>query len=218
MDRRGKFITIEGVEGSGKTTQSSLLASFLRKQEIAVVETREPGGTDVGEKIRQILLSPLHEGMAPMAELLLFLAARAQQVYEVIEPTLRSGTWVVCDRFFDATLAYQGHGRGLDIKIIGELNAASTGGLRPDLTILLDLDIETGIRRAVAAKREFPQSTGGDRLERENKEFHRRVRQGYLELARPEPDRIKVIPVTGSIEEVHRIIISLVEPFLVKKP
>jgi dTMP kinase len=218
MDRRGKFITIEGVEGSGKTTQSALLADFLRKRAIDVVETREPGGTDVGERIRQILLSPLHHDLAPMTELLLFLAARAQQVNDIIAPALSSGKWVVCDRFFDATLAYQGHGRGIDIRTIKKLNEVSTAGLRPDLTILLDLDVETGIKRAVSAKREFAaQGAGGDRLENENQDFHRRVREGYLDLARPEPDRIKIIPVTGSIGEVHKIIVSLVEPFLVKK-
>jgi dTMP kinase len=214
MHKRGKFITIEGVEGSGKTTQSALLAEFLRKNGIDVVETREPGGTEVGERIRQILLSPLHQNLFPMTELLLFLAARAQQVNEVINPSLAAGKWVICDRFSDATLAYQGHGRGIDVRTIRKLNEQATGGLVPDMTILLDLDIETGIKRAVAAKQEFSES--GDRLEKENKEFHRRVREGYLEIARPEPERIKIIRVTGSIEEVHRIVKSLIEPFLVK--
>ncbi|RJP21993.1 MAG: dTMP kinase [Candidatus Abyssobacteria bacterium SURF_5] len=211
-----KFITIEGVEGSGKTTQAALLADYLRRQGIGLVETREPGGTEVGEQVRQILLSPLSAGLAPMAELLLFLAARAQLVKEVIVPALQSGKWVICDRFFDATLAYQGHGRGIDGKIIRKLNEHATSGLKPDVTFLLDLDIEVGIRRAVSAKREFTGSRGGDRLEQEDKEFHRRVREGYLELARPEPDRVKIIPVSGSIEHVHKIIVSLIEPFLVK--
>jgi dTMP kinase len=215
MTNRGKFITIEGVEGSGKTTQAALLAAYLRKQGVDVLETREPGGTEAGEQIRRILLSPLHHGLAPMTELLLFLAARAQLVNAVIVPALNSGKWVTCDRFLDATLAYQGRGRGLDMQAVRNLNEVATDGLKPDLTILLDLDVETGIRRAVASKREFSDSPDGDRLEKENKEFHRRVREGYLELARQEPERIKVIPVSGSVEQVHSAIVSLVEPFFV---
>ncbi len=216
MNRRGKFITIEGVEGSGKTTQAALLSDYLRKREVAVVETREPGGTEAGEKIRQILLSPTLSTLTVITELLLFLAARAQQVAEVIAPALKDGKWVVCDRFSDATLAYQGHGRGIDINTIRIMNDFATGGLRPDLTILLDLDVEIGIGRAIRAKREFAESRNGDRMEKENKEFHRRVRKGYLELASSEPDRIKVIRVSGSIEDAHRTIVTLVEPFLVK--
>jgi dTMP kinase len=214
MNKRGKFITIEGVEGSGKTTQAALLADYLRRQNVQVVETREPGGTKVGERVRELLLSPLHQGLAPLAELFLFLAARSQLIHEVIAPALNSGAWVVCDRFSDATLAYQGHGRGIDIKSIQKLNESATGGLKPDLTVLLDLDAETGIKRAVAAKREF--AGFGDRMENEKSEFHRRVREGYLELARPEPERIKVIPVSGSAQDVHQIITSLIKPFLLK--
>lgn len=216
MAKRGIFITIEGVEGSGKTTQAALLADFLRKQGMHVVETREPGGTEVGERIRRILLAPSHRDLAPMTELLLFLAARAQQVGEIVNPALESGKWVTCDRFSDATLAYQGYGRGLDINMIRRLNESATGGLIPDMTIVLDLDVETGIKRAVAAKREFSES--GDRMEKENRDFHRRVREGYLELARLEPDRMKVIQVAGSIEDVHKSVIALIEPFLAKVP
>lgn len=216
MDKRGKFITIEGVEGSGKTTQAALLAEYLRKQGIDVVETREPGGTEVGEKIRQILLSPVQSSLTAMSELLLFLAARAQQVAEVIAPALASGKWVVCDRFCDATIAYQGHGRGIETRAIQKTNDIATGGLKPDITVLLDLDVETGISRAVTAKREFADGKHGDRMEKEHKEFHRRVRKGYLQLAEQQPDRIKVIPVTGSIEDIHKRIVSFVEPFLVK--
>ena len=216
MSRRGKFITIEGVEGTGKTTQSALLCDYLRRHGIEVVETREPGGTVVGEKIREILLSPANSALTPASELLLFLAARAQQVAGVVVPALESGKWVVCDRFCDATLAYQGRARGLGVETVGKLNEVATGGLNPDMTILLDLDVETGIRRALAAKKEFAESGNGDRMEKENPEFHRRVRDGYLWLAEREPGRIKVIPVTGSIEDVHKIIVSLVEPFLVR--
>ncbi|GAB4331810.1 MAG: dTMP kinase [Candidatus Abyssubacteria bacterium] len=216
MTDRGKFITIEGVEGSGKTTQVALLSEYLRNNGVEVVQTREPGGTDVGEKIRQILLSPLHGRLAPSAELLLFLAARAQQVHEVIMPALKNGAWIVCDRFSDATVAYQGHGRGIDTDTIRRMNDAATQGLKPDLTILLDLDVEIGIQRAIASKKEFAESGTGDRMEKETRAFHRRVQKGYHELAEREPGRIKVIPVTGSIEDVHRIIVSMVEPFLVK--
>jgi dTMP kinase len=216
MNKRGKFITFEGVEGCGKTTQSALLCDYLRKECIDVVDTREPGGTELGERIREMLLSPTDSTPAPVAELLLFLAARAQLVAEVVVPALEIGKWVVCDRFSDATLAYQGHGRRIETGEIRKLNEIATGGFRPDLTILLDLDVKTGISRAVAGKKEFAESDNGDRMEREDGKFHRRVRDGYLELAGEEPDRIKVIPVTGSIEEVHRIVVSLVEPFLVK--
>jgi len=215
--KRGKFITLEGVEGTGKTTQCVLLCEYLRRQEIDVVETREPGGTPLGEQVREILLSPgVSAPPSATSELLLFLAARVQLVTEIIVPALDSGKWVVCDRFSDATLAYQGYGRAIDIEAIRKLNETATGGLKPDLTLLLDLDVEIGIRRAVGGKKEFSGSKNGDRMEMENTEFHRRVREGYLELAEKEPGRIKTIPVTGSIEEVHRTIVSLIEPFLVK--
>ena len=207
---------MEGVEGSGKTTQAALLCEYLRRHETDVTETREPGGTVLGEKVREILLCPANSALAPVSELLLFLAARAQQVAEVIAPALKEGRWVICDRYSDATLAYQGYGRGLDLGTLQELNDIATGGLRPDMTILLDLHVETGLERAVAAKMEFAKGGNGDRMERENAEFHYRVREGYLQLAGQEPDRIKMIRVTGSIEEVHRTVVSLVEPFLVK--
>ncbi len=240
MDKRGKFITIEGVEGSGKTTQAALLAEYLYKRGMQVIGTREPGGTGVGERIREILLSPAHSDLTylseinrpgmqlalfphstltPITELLLFLAARAQLVRDVIRPALDSGMWVVSDRFSDATLAYQGHGRGIPVKAIQQVNDLATGGLKPDITVLLDMDVDLGIRRTLSAKREFANSDSietVDRMENEHKEFHRRVRKGYLQLAEQQPDRIKVIPVTGSIEDVHRTIVSLVEPFLVK--
>lgn len=217
MNKRGKFISIEGVEGSGKTTQAALLADCLRREGVAVVETREPGGTNIGEKIREVLLSPSNGAIVSSAELFLFLAARAQQVSEVIQPALGAGKWVVCDRFCDATVAYQGYGRGLDIEIIRSMNELATGGLIPDITILLDLDVEIGIGRAVSAKNEFAGQASGDRMEKESAEFHRKVRDGYLELASREPERIRVIPVTGSVEEVHKTVVSLVKPFLVKR-
>jgi dTMP kinase len=216
MGKRGKFITFEGVDGSGKTTQSALLCSYLRQKGTDVVETREPGGTELGEKIREILLSPSNSMLTETSEILLFLAARAQQVAEVIMPSLGQGRWVISDRFCDSTLAYQGYGRGIDVEAIRKLNDIATGGLEPDITILLDLDAETGIRRAIAEKNEFLESSGGDRMEKETKEFHTLVREGYLELARQESRRIKMVSATGSIEEVHETVASLIESLMVK--
>jgi dTMP kinase len=242
MRSSGKFITIEGVEGSGKTTQRALLADYLREQGIDVVVTREPGGTRVGERIREILLSPEystltyqsevgilgeqmplfrippHSTLTPLTELLLFLAARAQQVAEIMIPALKSGKWVICDRFSDATFAYQGYGRSIDLASIQKLNEIATQRLKPDITVLLDLDVDIGIRRALSAKKEFAGCSNGDRMEQQYKKFHRSVREGYLQLARKEPNRIKVVPVSGSIEEIHNTVVSLVAPFLVKTP
>jgi dTMP kinase len=216
MVDRGKFITLEGIEGTGKTTQCALLCDYVRGHGVDVVETREPGGTSLGESVRKILLSPEGDGPSAQTELLLFLAARSQLVTEIILPALEAGKWVVCDRFSDATVAYQGYGRGIDIEAVKHLNEFATGGLRPDRTILLDLDVETGIERAVTGKREFAESGDGDRMEKEAIEFHRRVRKGYLELADQEPERITKTLVFGSIEEVHRTIVSLIDSFFAR--
>jgi dTMP kinase len=210
---RGKFITLEGVEGTGKTTQCALLCDYLRGHDIDVLETREPGGTPLGENARRLLLEPGDDAPSAQAELLLFLAARAQLTARVITPALEAGIWVICDRFSDATIAYQGCGRGLDVEAIKSLNEFATGGLKPDRTILLDLDVETGITRAVAGKKEFAGDTPGDRMENENLKFHRRVRSGYLDLAGQEPGRIRTITVAGSIMDVHELVVSLIEPF-----
>jgi len=216
MADRGKFITFEGIEGTGKTTQCALLCDYLRGHGIDIVETREPGGTSLGESIRALLLSPEAEGPTARAELLLFLAARSQLVTQIIAPALKAGKWVVCDRFSDATVAYQGYGRGIDVEIVKTLNDFATGGLKPDKTFLLDLDVETGIKRAVSGKKEFAGSHVGDRMESEDIEFHRRVRRGYLELAEQEPERITTTSVFGSVEEVHDTIVSLIEHFFAK--
>ncbi len=218
MGRRGIFITFEGVEGSGKTTQAGLCCDYLREKGLEVIETREPGGTGLGEAIRKVLLSPVNSAPTPISELLLFLAARAQQVAEIIMPAIAAGKWVVCDRFSDSTLAYQGYGRGINVEGIRNINDLATGGLKPDLTILLDLDVEIGIKRAITEKSEFANGGRGDRIEKEAREFHRIVRNGYLELAQQEPGRIKLIPATGSIDEVHKSVVSLVESFLVSGP
>jgi dTMP kinase len=175
----GFFITFEGPEGAGKSTQSERLATRLNLG--GVIATREPGGTDLGERIRSILLSPQRLLVSPWSEALLFTAARAQLVEEVIRPRLASGQVVVCDRFIDSTLAYQGYGRGLDRTLLARLQAVVTAGARPDLTFLLDLPVEEGLRRIPREAR--------DRLDSETRAFHRRVREGYLRMAAEEPGR-----------------------------
>ena len=166
-----------------------------------MVAVREPGGTSIGEAIRAILLDPRHQGLTARAEMLLFAASRAQLVAEVIVPALRAGKWVVCDRFLDASLAYQGAGRGLGADVVRRVNLAATGGLLPDLTLLLDIDVPTGLRRARAAS---PGPGRGDRMEQEQESFHERVREGFLSLAQNEPQRIRVVDARGTVAAVQR--------------
>lgn len=205
--KRGIFISFEGIEGSGKTTQARLLQDYLQKKGFDSLLTEEPGGTDIGREIRKILLSPSHSNMHPVTELLLYNASRCQHMNEVILPAIQSGRIVITDRFSDSTLAYQGWGRGLDRGIIRRIDEISTGGVKPDITILIDIDVEAGLRRNRKANKV-------DRIELEEIEFHRRVREGYLELARQEPDRIKMIDGTAGIEVIHRQIIAEVESIL----
>lgn len=192
---RGIFITFEGPEGCGKTTQSKLLYESLKKRFPGCVYTREPGGTKLGEKIREILLHSDGVRIADMSELFLFEAARSQIVKEVIAPALKAKRMVICDRFSDATLSYQGYGGKVPLEIIKALDHASTGGLKPDLTILLDVDTPTGLKRAKAK--------GTDRMERKDIAYHRRVRSGYLDLARRYHKRIKVIKVADTISQTQ---------------
>ncbi len=192
--RSGKFITIEGPEGSGKSTHSRLLCAYLRREGRRIMHTREPGGTGISETIRKILLSREHEGMSDACELFLFMAARAQIVEEVIKPALKKGYTVICDRFHDATVAYQGYGAGMDLKIIESMRKLATGRLKPDLTVLLDVDSAVGLERGGAR----------DRMEKKSLSFHKKVRRGYLKLAKAEPRRIKVISTTSfSVRKVQ---------------
>ncbi len=199
------FITLEGGEGAGKTTQQSLLAEQLRQEGYACLCTREPGGTALGKALRDLLLHG--DPFTPLAELLLYAADRAEHVSKVIAPALMAGQVVVCDRFTDSTVAYQGYGRGLDLDLIRQLNRLATGALQPDLTLWLDLAPEVGLAR----------SRLGDKLEQEHLEFHRRVYQGFQALAAAEPQRIVRVPAQGSPAEVAARIWSVVKPRLPRR-
>ncbi|MFA5074118.1 MAG: dTMP kinase [Nitrospirota bacterium] len=205
---KGIFITFEGVEGSGKTTQISFLADYLRSTGKEVVVTREPGGTSIGDAIRKILLDPSNTGLDHTAELLLYAASRAQHLHEVILPALATGRMVLCDRFSDATLAYQGYGRGLDIEMIRSLDRMVCRALRPDLTILLDMDAAAGVKRAHG--RNSRQGLEEARFENERMEFHQRVRDGYLQLAAFEPGRIRIVDASCSPDSIQASIRTIV--------
>jgi len=197
MLKRGMFISLEGVEGCGKSTQAKSLAEYVAKLGYSVVLTHEPGGTPIAEQIREMLLEPRHTDMTNITELLLYLASRAQHVGQLIRPALAEGKVVICERFSDATFAYQGYARGLDLNPLEQVNRMATGGLEPDLTLLLDMEVEDGLSR---------KRGGGytlDRLESESVDFHNKVREGYLTIARRWPQRVKVIDAEGSIEDVH---------------
>lgn len=200
----GLFVTFEGGEGSGKTTQLRLLANHLRALTAEVIETRDPGGTAIGKEIRTLLLHPGSVPIAAATELLLYEASRAQLVREVVAPALARGAIVLSDRFTDSTVAYQGFGRGLDLGLIQRLNRFTTDGLAPDLTVLLDLDPGIGLtrcRRSVSAE-----PSCWDRIEAEPLDFHQRIREGYLGLAREDPDRIRVIDARLSVAEIEAIV------------
>jgi dTMP kinase len=200
----GLFITLEGIEGSGKSTQAARLADALTHAGHSVVRTREPGGTPLAERIRQIVLDAKQEPIHPEAELLLFLAARAQHVRATIRPALEANRIVVCDRFTDATLAYQGGGRGVDSASLATLCDWATGGLTPDRTFLFDLPVETGIARAM----ERPGGFGVDRMERQGKEFLDAVRREYLAIARKHPKRVMVLDGSLGADSLAEAILS----------
>jgi dTMP kinase len=189
--KRGLFVTLEGPDGSGKSTQRRLLAAALRKSGRKVLETREPGGSPLAERIRDLVLDPRFKGFKPGTELLLFEAARFQHVEDTIRPALAKGWVVLCDRFTDSTLAYQGAGRSLPLASVRWLNAFATQGLKPDLTLVYDLGVAEGLRRAKRFK------GGSDRMERVKGAFHRAVRAAFLRLAKAEPRRVKLIKVAG---------------------
>jgi dTMP kinase len=209
------FITFEGIEGCGKTTQIRLLAESLQARGLRVLATREPGGCPIADAIRGILLDSANSGMAPKTELLLYAAARAQHVYEVISPALREGKAVLCDRFTDATLAYQGYGRSLDRELIDRLNRLAAGDVVPDLTLLLDFPPEEGLRRARLRNESLPE-INEDRFEQESLDFHRRVRAGYLDAAARE-ERFRIIDARGTVAEVAARIDLIVADFLRRK-
>jgi dTMP kinase len=210
---RGWFITFEGIEGSGKSTQIALLCDHLTQSGHTVTLTREPGGTPVGDRIRSILLDPANRALDPAAELLLYAASRAQHIREVILPALEAGRIVLCDRFSDATLAYQGHGRGLSLSMIGELDRIVTAELRPHLTILIDIDARTGLRRARGRNAERGLAAEA-RFENEDIAFHTRVRDGYLLLAGREPERIRLVQGDLPPDEVHHAVREIVDSLL----
>ena len=205
----GAFITFEGIDGCGKSTQLRLLASELRVRGVTVVTTREPGGTPLGQRLRAALLD-VQEQVDPLAELLVFAADRAQHVRKHLRPSLAANQVVLSDRYADATVAYQGAGRGFAPELIQEIVQLATEGLRPDLTLLFDLSVaESAVRtrRRVENKRT-------DRLDIEDAEFHTRVRNAYVEIAKAEPERIKVVDARGSVQETHTAVMDIVIPFL----
>lgn len=195
MSRKGFFISFEGIEGSGKTTMARLMSEMLMTDGFEVLLTYEPGGTSIGQKIRDILLLPEHKNMSEITELLLYNAARTQHLKERIIPALESGKIVITDRFSDSTIAYQGYGRGLDFTLIMSLDAIATGSIKPNLTLLLDVDVEVGLMRNKGINKI-------DRLELEDIEFHRKVRAGYHKIAESEPQRIKIVDSSLPIERV----------------
>ncbi len=210
MAKPGKFITFEGLDGCGKSTQLEKLAEFLRGQQLNVVVTREPGGTATGEKIRAVLLDSRTAGVAPMAELALMFASRAQQIQEVILPAVRAGKWVLCDRFTDSSEAYQGGGRQLGSTVVLELHQIICGNLQPDLTILLDSEVRSSVARA---RNRNANAEGQDegRFESEASGFFERVREAYLTIAEREQERVVRVNAAGSIANIHDQIMSAVQ-------
>lgn len=199
--REGLFITFEGADGCGKTTQIELLNEYLIKKGFKTLLTREPGAKGLGVKLREILLN--YDGeVSPQCESFLFLADRAQHIDCIIKPAIKEGKIILCDRHTDSTVAYQGYGRGLDLDRIHLLNNIATGGMKPDLTIVFDVDIETSMKRVGKEK---------DRMESAGVEFFNKVRKGYLEIAKKEPERVKVIDSSDTIENIHKQVVELVE-------
>ncbi len=208
------FVTFEGIEGAGKSTAIDYLSGYLQARGYDPVLTREPGGSALGRRLRALLLDVRTGGLASRAELFLFLADRAQHVVEVIRPALEAGQVVLCDRFTDSTLAYQGHGRGLDTEYLRSLNTAATGGLEPDLTLLLDLPVRCGLERAGERNRSAGMVIAEGRFDSESLDFHERVRRGYRALADEEPERFAIIDASQPPEDVVLQCRSAIEAYL----
>jgi dTMP kinase len=209
----GSFITFEGIDGCGKSTQLRLLASFLRMRGLEVITTREPGGTPLGKLIRTVVLDPEGE-VDPLAELLLFAADRAQHVRTLLRPAISSGSIVLSDRYADATAAYQGSGRKFTSETIAKVIEIATEGLKPDLTLIFDSPVAECLART---RRRTDGENKTDRLDAEDAAFHARVREAYLKLASEEPERIRIIDATGSVNETHERVVEVVMPFLESK-
>jgi len=201
---QGLFITFEGIEGCGKSTQAKLLHEYLVSKGLPCILTKEPGGTRLMQRVRELLLDAKTKGLDARAELFLYLADRAQHVKEIIKPALQAGKIVISDRYGDATIAYQGAGRNLPLQEVKHLNKIATGGLIPDITIIIDMPVIDALERIKSR----------DRMERESVDFHKRVRAQYLELARLEPERIKVLDGTKSIDEIHTEVKKYVDELL----
>ena len=198
------FITFEGPDGSGKTTQIRKLIPVLQEKGLDIVHTREPGGTDIGDQIRSVIMNMKNKSMHPRAEILLFCASRAQLVEELIRPSLTEGKFVLCDRYADSTMAYQGYGHGLDRETLSQLLNFATGGLKPDLTLLFDISAEAGLRRRLSNHEEW------NRMDDYALQFHERVRSGYLAMAAAEPERWAVINADRTPEEIHEEVVSVI--------
>lgn len=205
------FITFEGGDGTGKSTQIKLLESYLVAQGKTCLITREPGGTSLGQLLRQILLEAGSRSISSLTELFLYLADRAQHVHEVIAPAIAQGKIVLSDRHTDSTVAYQGYGRGIDLRLLLRLNEIASGGLTPDITFLLDCPVELGLSRAAQRKSQAAEVKGTDRFEIENLEFHKKVRQGFLELARAEPARFYIIDASCPEQKVFSAIKEVID-------
>ena len=204
---KGMFISFEGIEGTGKSTQARLLADHLKEKGYRVIQTMEPGGTRISLKIRELLLSMESKEMDHVAELLLYNAARVQHIKEIIGPALERGDIVITDRFSDSTVAYQGYARGIDLQLIDSLDMIATKKLRPDITILFDIDVRTGLAR----NKELGKN---DRLELEDISFHEKVRKGFLQMAARESGRIKVVDCSESLDRVHQKVVKIISEFL----
>ena len=216
--RRGLFITFEGIEGSGKTTQCLRLAKALRERGVTVVETREPGGTPFAESIRRLLLHPpetsAREPVSALCEAYLILAARSQHVAELVRPALQDGSIVLCDRFSDSTLAYQGYARGLDRRLLERLNRVASQGVTPDLTLLFDMPVLQGLARR---RTDELRGTQQNRIDRESRAFHERVRRGFLDLARRHPRRITILDATQNPDSLGVEVLAAVETMLKRR-